>query len=394
MSRSFSGQKVWWIVFVLILLLVVLALSANYLGVRPTVTGSEVKGVTLPEGFAIDVYADDLGSTLLSLGGPSPGPRMLMIKDGLLFVSIPNKGIIGILPDRNNDNVADELQVFIQDLDYPHGIDYYDGWYYIAEESRVIRVRDNDGDLEADADSLEVLIDNLPTGGHYTRTVKVHDGELYLSMGSSCNVCDESNEMRAAISKSNLDGSNLTVFASGLRNSVGLAFHPVTGQLYATENGRDWLGDNTPPDEVNLIVEGGDYGWPDCYGKNIFDTDFNNSKYTGNPCNDSGKIPSLVDLQAHSAPLGLTFYDGDMFPGEYQGDMFVCYHGSWNRQEPTGYKIVNIDMDTLLVNDFATGWLKAATISGRPVDVIVADDGSLFVSDDNAGKIYRVHYEG
>jgi glucose/arabinose dehydrogenase len=200
--------------------------------------------------------------------------------------------------------------------------------------------------------------------------------------------------MRAAISKSNLDGSNLTVYASGLRNSVGLAFHPLTGELYATENGRDWLGDNTPPDEINLIVEGGNYGWPDCYGKNIFDTDFNNSEYTGNPCNDSGRIPSLVDLQAHSAPLGLTFYDGDMFPEKYQGDLFVCYHGSWNRQEPTGYKIVNIDMDTLEVNDFASGWLKAATISGRPVDVIVADDGSLFVSDDNAGKIYRIHYAG
>lgn len=394
MSRLLIGLRIWWIFVVFIVIVLLVLFSANYLGVRPTVTGSGVEGIDLPSGFVIDVYADDLGSTLLSFGGPSPGPRMMMIKDGLLFVSIPNKGLVAILPDRDGDNVADEVQVFISDLDYPHGIDYYDGWFYIAEESRVIRVRDDDGDLVADDESLEVIIDKLPTGGHYTRTVKIHDGELYLSMGSSCNVCYESNEMRAAISKSDLDGSNLTVFAKGLRNSVGLAFHPVTGELYATENGRDWLGDDLPPDEVNLITEGGDYGWPTCYGQNIYDTDFNNSEYTGDPCNDTGKIPSFVDLQAHSAPLGLTFYDGETFPQEYQGDLFVCFHGSWNRQDPTGYKVVSIDMDTREVSDFATGWLGAATISGRPVDVIVADDGSLLVSDDNAGKIYRIYYAG
>lgn len=394
MTGIISGKRVWWIAAVFIVLVFLVALSANYMGVRPTVTGSDVAGITLPEGFVIDVYAGDLGSTLLSFGGPSPGPRMMMIKDGLLFVSIPNKGLVAILPDRDGDNVADEVQVFISDLDHPHGIDHYDGWYYIAEESRVIRVRDDDVNYEADNGSLEVLIDNLPTGGHYTRTVKVHDGELYLSVGSSCNACYESNKFRAAISKSELDGSNLTTFASGLRNSVGLAFHPVTGKLYATENGRDWLGDDLPPDEINLIEEGGNYGWPTCYGDNIHDTDFDDKEYIRNPCMEPFETPSLVDLQAHSAPLGLTFYDGDMFPDEYQGDLFVCFHGSWNRQEPTGYKLVNIDMDTLQVNDFATGWLRAATISGRPVDVIVAEDGSLFVSDDNAGKIYRIHYSG
>ena len=394
MSRLLSGLRVWWIAVLLVVMIFLVIFSVNYLGVRPTVTGSGVEGITLPPGFAIDVYADDLGSSLLSFGGPSPGPRMMMIKDGLLFVSIPNKGLIVSLPDHNNDNVADEVDVFISDLDHPHGIDYYDGWFYIAQESRVIRVRDDDGDLVADEESLEIIIDALPTGGHYTRTVKIHDGELYLSIGSSCNVCYESNKMRAAISKSELDGSNLSVFAKGLRNSVGLAFHPLTGELYATENGRDWLGDDLPPDEINLIKEGGDYGWPSCYGKNVYDTDFNNSEYIGNPCNDSAKVPSFVNLQAHSAPLGLAFYHGESFPQEYQGDLFVCLHGSWNRQEPTGYKVVSIDMDTREVTDFATGWLGAASISGRPVDVIVADDGSLFVSDDNAGKIYRIYYAG
>ena len=394
MSRLLIGLRIWWIAVVFIVIILLVSFSANYLGVRPTVPTSGMEGIDLPPGFVIEVYADDLGSSLISFGGPSPGPRMMMEKDDLLFVSIPNKGLVAALPDRDGDNVADEVQVFISNLDYPHGIDYYDGWFYIAEESRIIRVKDDDGDLVADEGSLEVLIDDLPTGGHYTRTVKIHDGELYLSMGSSCNVCYESNEMRAAISKSDLDGGNFTVFAKGLRNSVGMAFHPVTGDLYATDNGRDWLGDDLPPDEVNLISEGGNYGWPECYGKNIYDADFNTGEYTGDPCNDTGKTSSFVDLQAHSAPLGLTFYDGDSFPEEYQGDIFVCFHGSWNRQDPTGYKVVNIDMDTREISDFATGWLGAATISGRPVDVIVADDGSLFVSDDNAGKIYRIHYTG
>ncbi|MEZ5336379.1 MAG: PQQ-dependent sugar dehydrogenase [Methanolobus sp.] len=394
MSDMFKSFRIWWIALSFIVIIILLGLAGNYLGVRPAVSSSGVEDIILPSGFAIDIYADDLGSSLLSYGGPSPGPRMMMIKDGLLFVSVPNKGVVAILPDRNSDNVADGVNVFISGLDYPHGIDYSDGWFYIAEESRVIRVRDDNNDLVADSDSLEVLIDGLPTGGHYTRTVKIHDGELYLSMGSSCNVCYESNEMRAAISKSEPDGSNLRVYAKGLRNSVGLAFHPLTGDLYATENGRDLLGDNLPPDEINLIVEGGDYGWPACYGNNIYDTDFNNSEYFGNPCNDTGKIPAFINLQAHSAPLGLTFYDGNSFPDEYQSDLFVCFHGSWNRREPTGYKIVNIDMDTREVNDFATGWLKTATVSGRPVDVIVADDGSLFVSDDNAGRIYRIYYTG
>jgi glucose/arabinose dehydrogenase len=172
-----------------------------------------------------------------------------------------------------------------------------------------------------------------------------------------------------------------------------MVFHPVTGKLYATNNGRDWLGDDLPPDEINLIEQGNDYGWPICYGKNIHDTDFDPNDHDTDPC--ANKTPSLVDLQAHSAPLGLAFYNGSTFPEEYQGDLFVCYHGSWNRDDPTGYKIVSIDMESLNVTDFATGWLKGnGTVIGRPVDVIVAEDGSLLVSDDNAGKIYRISYAG
>ena len=153
------------------------------------------------------------------------------------------------------------------------------------------------------------------------------------------------------------------------------------------------LGDDIPPDEINIIEEGKNYGWPICYGKNIHDTDFDKYVYMRNPCMEPFEMPSLVDLQAHSAPLGLAFYSGDSFPQEYRGDLFVAYHGSWNRKEATGYKIVSIDMPDLKVKDFAEGWLTTDGVLGRPVDIIVDDDGSLFVSDDFTGKIYRISYQ-
>lgn len=394
MLRDSSGRSFWSGLLLVILLVLIFAFIAyEYVGVRPSASADGVEDISLPPGFAIETYADNLGSSLLSYPGPDPGPRMLLQKDGIVYVSIPNRDMIAVLPDRDDNNEADEVSVFMSGLNYPHGIDYSDGWFYIAEEDQVIRVRDDDGDLVADENSTEILIGDIPSGGHSTRTVKVNGSDLYLSIGSSCNVCYEEDERRAAITKCDIDGSNCSVFASGLRNSVGLAFRPATGQLYATDNGRDWLGNDLPPDEINLIEEGNDYGWPVCYGKNVHDTDFNPNNTNPEPC--ANMTPSLVDLQAHSAPLGLVFYDGNTFPQEYQGDLFVCYHGSWNRDIPTGYKIVNIDMDTLNVTDFATGWLKEnEAVTGRPVDVIVAEDGSLLVSDDNAGKIYRIYYTG
>ncbi|WP_167848844.1 PQQ-dependent sugar dehydrogenase [Methanolobus halotolerans] len=394
MLKDSSGRSFWWSLLLVIVLMSIFAFIAyNYFGVRPSVGVDGTGEISLPPGFVIETYADDLGNSLVSYPGPDPGPRMLLQQNGVVYVSIPNRNLVAVLPDRDGDKRADEVGVFISGLNYPHGLDYSDGWFYIAEEDQVIRVRDDDGDLVADANSTEILIDDIPGGGHSTRTVKVNGSSLYLSIGSSCNVCYEEDERRAAITKCDIDGSNCSVFATGLRNSVGMVFHPETGELYATDNGRDWLGDDLPPDEINLVEEGNDYGWPVCYSDNVRDTEFDTSISDENVCEN--KTPSLVDLQAHSAPLGLVFYEGDTFPEEYLGDLFVCYHGSWNREEPTGYKIVNIDMDTLVVNDFATDWLDDnGTVIGRPVDVIVAEDGSLLVSDDNAGKVYRIYYAG
>ena len=385
------NKKIVLIAIALFLIIVI----ASILGIKPAVKSGSFDNISLPPGFKIEVFADSLDGSSLSYPGPNPGPRMMLLKDNVLFVTIPNIGKVVALPDVNKDKKADGIVTFIDKLNNPHGIDYYNGWFYIAEENRVIRIKDTDNNLVSDKGVLEVVIDNLPTGGaHITRTLKIHNESVYVSIGSSCNVCTETDERRATIMRCNLDGTNCKIFAKGLRNSVGFVFNQVTGKMYATDNGRDLLGNDIPPDEINLIEEGNNYGWPICYGKNIHDTDFDKNTYIRNPCMEPYEVPSLVDLQAHSAPLGLAFYYGDKFPKEYYGDLFVAFHGSWNRDEPTGYKIISINMNDFTVKDFATGWLKGRGVSGRPVDVIVAEDGSLFVSDDTAGKIYRIYYAG
>jgi len=385
----FMNKKIAFMIIAVLLIIIV----ASIFGIKPAVKSGSLDSISLPKGFKIDVFADTLDGSSISYPGPNPGPRMMLLKDNVLFVTIPNTGKVIALPDENGDKKADGVVTFIDKLNNPHGIDYYDGWFYIAEVSRVIRVKESGNDLHADMNTFEVLIDNLPTGGHFTRTIKIRNNSLYLSIGSSCNVCNELDERRAAITKCNLNGTGCRVYAKGLRNSVGFVFHPETGVMYATDNGRDMLGDDIPPDEINIIKDGKNYGWPICYGKNIHDTDFDKNVYIRNPCMEPFEMPSFIDLQAHSAPLGLAFYYGDSFPAEYRGDLFVAYHGSWNRNVPTGYKIVSIDMLNLTVKDFATGWLTGGNVLGRPVDIIVADDGSLFVSDDNAGKIYRISYK-
>ncbi|MEM3086617.1 MAG: PQQ-dependent sugar dehydrogenase [Halobacteria archaeon] len=375
--------------------------------VRPDAALSEID---LPRGFRISIFADNLGGAALSTPGPNPGPRLMLLKEGVLYVTVPSQGRVVALFDADRDGRSEGWTTLIEGLRKPHGIDHDGGWFYVAEETRVIRFRTGANGSVADPATLQVLVDGLPEGGHFTRTVKVRNGSLYVSAGSSCNVCSETDPWRAAITRCNTDGTNCAPFARGLRNSVGFVFHPQTGQIYATDNGRDWLGDDAPPDEINLVEEGKNYGWPLCYGKRVHDTEYDKSpstqpRFTGqnasvegdsqrvrDPCADTE--PSLVDLQAHSAPLGLAFYDGTMFPAAYRGNLFVAFHGSWNRGTPTGYKVVVVNLTTLQVSDFATGWLQGGAVLGRPVDVVVDVDGGLLVSDDNAGRIYRIWYRG
>ena len=337
--------------------------------------------VALPPGFRLDVFASGLGS-----------PRFMAVSpSGDLFVSIPARGQVVVLPDRDGDGKADRTVVFAAGLNRPHGLAFHEGFLYVAETGAVVRFPYRPGD-EAGGKPATVVPD-LPKGsGHWTRTIAFGpDGKLYVSVGSSCNVCEETNPRRAAVLQFNADGTAGRVFARGIRNAVGTTFHPATGVLWATNNGRDWLGDDFPPDTVLILKDGAHYGWPFCNGSRVPDPDLGRPDFC-----KTVALPSL-EIQAHSAPLGLTFYTGEAFPVEYRGDLFVALHGSWNRSVPTGYKVIRIPMhdgEPGAPMDFATGWLQGSRAWGRPVDVITGKDGALYVSDDRAGAIYRIAYGG
>ena len=335
----------------------------------------------VPPGFAIDVFADKVGSVRFMAIDPA----------GTLLVSEPSAGRVLALPDKNADGKADSVQTVVTGLDQPHGLAFHEGGLYVAETSRVQRFAYDPATMKA---TQPTLLTRLPAGGgHWTRTVVFGpDGLMYVSVGSSCNVCRESDKRRAAVLRFNADGSGEQLFASGLRNAVGLAFHPTSGVLWATVNERDWRGDDVPPDYVTEIREGTVHGWPDCMtvrGRVITDTSFTKRA----TCDKV--TPPTVEIQAHSAPIGLAFYTGTQFPEEYRGSLFVAYRGSWNRSLPTGYKIVRIrvrDGQPPAVEDFATGWLEGTSSWGRPVDLVVGRDGALYLSDQGAGRIYRITY--
>ena len=335
----------------------------------------------VPPGFAIDVFADKVGSVRFMAIDPA----------GTLLVSEPSAGRVLALPDKNGRGKADSVQTVVTGLDQPHGLAFHEGALYVAETSRVQRFTYDPATMKA---TQPTLLTRLPAGGgHWTRTVVFGpDGLMYVSVGSSCNVCRESDKRRAAVLRFNADGSGEQLFASGLRNAVGLAFHPTSGVLWATVNERDWRGDDVPPDYVTEIREGTVHGWPDCMtvrGRVITDTSFTKSA----TCDKV--TPPTVEIQAHSAPIGLAFYTGTQFPEEYRGSLFVAYRGSWNRSLPTGYKIVRIrvrDGQPPAVEDFATGWLEGTSSWGRPVDLVVGRDGALYLSDQGAGRIYRITY--
>jgi glucose/arabinose dehydrogenase len=314
--------------------------------------------------------------------------------EGALVVSEQGpSGRITILTDRDGNGAADERVPFTQGLRNPHGLAFRDGYLYVAAENQVVRYRWQGG--AAAQGEAETIIPDLPTGGHATRTIGFGpDGKLYLAVGSSCNVCNEQDARRAALYQYNADGSGGRLHARGLRNAVGFVWQPGTGALWATNNGRDGLGDELPPETINLVRDGADFGWPYCHNGRIRDPQFEQQ----GSC-DSVTKPAL-EVQAHSAPLGLAFYTGQAFPADYTGDLFVAYHGSWNRSIPTGYKIVRARFQggqpTGQVEDFATGWLPDGSRSswGRPVDVSVGPEGSLYVTDDALGVVYRIQLRG
>lgn len=352
---------------------------------RPTLGPGEEAVLELPPGFESAVFAEGLDE-----------PRFIAFGlDGVLYVAERGRDRIVSLPDRNGDGRADETRAFAEELWDVHSLAYSGDAWYAGVPTGVIRLNDSDGDDRAEV--REVVVEGVPDDGqHKTRTVIfLPDGRMVLSVGSSCNVCEEDDPRRATVLVyEDTVGGGEQVFASGLRNAVGLVVHPETGQLWATNNGRDLMGDDIPPDTIHILLEGADYGWPACHAGQVVDPDY------GHPGACNGVAEPVVQLQAHSAPLGLVFYSADAFPAEYQGDLFVAMHGSWNRSQPTGYKVVRIPVDdgkvSGKVEDFAGGWLDEETsnASGRPVGLAVGPDGALYVSDDKGGFIYRIRYAG
>jgi glucose/arabinose dehydrogenase len=360
----------------------------------------------LPDGFSIEVFARDL-----------PGARVIEFDVfGNMWVSQTSQGVVSLLEIQDGKPV--HQNAVFRNLKKPHGLAFQPGpdselstMLYIAEEHRVSKVPTySEG-------GLEKIIDLPSDGGHFTRTVSFGpDNRLYVSIGSSCNVCRESDDRRAKIFSADSDGNNFQEFARGLRNAVFMAWHSGINNMWVTEMGRDLLGDDIPPDEINIIpVQAGvnsglsvadqnpvqNFGWPNCYGKNIHDADFDKNTYIRNPCMEPFEKASHVDLQAHSAPLGLGFVpDNAKWPADYNDDLIVAFHGSWNRTAPTGYKLVRIKLDAQGnyqgTEDFITGWFPEGGSGneaslGRPVDVKFYK-GDLYVSDDKAGVIYRIFY--
>lgn len=318
------------------------------------------------------------------------GARFMAEKDGVIFVSVPSDGTVVALPDEDNDGVADDARVFARGLKRPHGLAFRNGELLVAETGRVLSLQDSDGDLKAD--SHKVITSDVPAGGgHWTRTVVVGpDNALYVSAGSSCNACVEEDKRRASVLR--FIDSKAELFATGLRNTVGLEFHPQTGKLWGVDNGRDHIGDDLPPEEVNLIERGKDYGWPYCYGNKIPDPEYGSKERC------EGTVAPEVEMQAHSAPLGIAFGRGLKFPKLVMRSLIIAFHGSWNRSVPTGYKVVAIPFNDKgrpagKPFDVIAGWQAGADVWGRPVDILVGSDGAMYISDDAAGAVYRVTYE-
>lgn len=337
----------------------------------------------LPPGFRIAVFARDLGFARFLAVDPG----------GTLLVSVPRAGRVLALPDADGDGRADRVVPVIEGLELPHGLAFHRGALYIAETGRVIRVA-YDAPSHRAVGAPTVVVPDLPArGGHWTRTIVFGpDGRLHVAVGSSCNNCEEKDPRRAAITRYEADGSGEHRLATGLRNAVGLAFRPGTGELWGTVNGRDWLGDDRPPEYITRITDGGFYGWPHCFAEA---TGVTADPDLPDPARCAAMARPTLLYQAHSAPLGLAFYTGARFPPAYRGDLFVALHGSWNRSTPTGYKVIRIRLGDGVprAEDFATGWLAGGRAWGRPVDLAVGADGSLYLSDDLQGVVYRITHD-
>ena len=342
---------------------------------HPTLGGK----LEAPVGLEVDYFARNLGGVRFMVLGP----------DGAVYASRPGAGQIVRLADTNGDGVAEDVKTVLSGLNEPHGMAFFRGAFYVAETNRLTRFAVGaDGRPGGAGTEITTYPGN---SGHSTRTVIVGpDSMLYVSVGSRCNICEGDTPQRASVLRVDPATGGTRPYSIGLRNAVGLAVHPATQKIWVTTHERDNLGDDIPPEEIDILEDGGDFGWPYCWGNRQPNPEY---RVPGR-CDTT--VPPALMMQAHSAPLGITFLTkATQLRPEYRGDALVVFHGSWNRTVPTGAKVVRIrisDGRPVSYEDFVRGWQDAnGRRWGRPADVLVNSDGAVLISDDNAGNIYRVH---
>lgn len=343
-----------------------------------------LKQLSLPAGFSISIYADKL-----------PNARSLALADdGVVFVGTGKEGKVYAVTDANHDGVADQSYVIAKDLYMPNGVAYKNGSLYVAAVNRILRFDAITQHLD-NPPAPVVVTDKFPDDRHhgwkYLRFGP--DNKLYTAVGAPCNICDPEKEIYTSLVRLNSDGSDIEILARGIRNTVGFDWQPETNALFFNDNGRDYLGDDEPADELNhWTTKGEHFGYPYCHGGDIVDPEFGANK----KCADF--IPPVWKYKAHIAPLGMRFYTGKQFPDEYKNQLFVAQHGSWNRTEPQGYQLALVkfkDGKPAAEQSFIHGWLTdKGEVLGRPVDILTLPDGSLLISDDKLGVIYKVSYTG
>ena len=333
----------------------------------------------LPPGFSISLYAEAPGARSLTLG-----------KEGIVYVGTRDAGkVYALIPNKNHTR-AEKIVVIGSNMEMPNGVAYYNGDLYVAERSQLWRYPQIEKNLERPQRVL--ITGKLPDKrAHGWRYIKIGpDGWLYIGIGAPCNACISKDPRFATISRMKLDGSDFQIFAKGVRNSVGFDWHPVTKKLWFTDNGRDWLGDDLPPDELNYAPQSDmNFGFPYFYGDNVPDLQFGKGR------SPEGMTIPVEKLGPHVAALGMSFYTGQMFPPEYWNQIIIAEHGSWNRKQKIGYRLMMVTLNgdkATSYKPFVTGWLQEGNYWGRPVDTLVLPDGSLLVSDDHAGVVYRIIY--
>lgn len=347
----------------------------------PQKTNGVTRNVTLPPGFKMEVFASGIEGARSIAQSPS----------GTIYVGTRQKnGSVYEVKDTNNDFYADKISVVASGLFMPNGVAFLNGSLFVAEVNRILRFDDVEkqtGKWQKPVTIRDDFSDNTWHGWKFIRVGP--DGKLYIPVGMPCNVCEQEDKRFGTIMRMNLDGSELEIFARGVRNSVGFDWDPGTGDLWFTDNGRDNMGDDLPPCELNHAPAAGlHFGFPYIHGKNIPDPEFGKGK------RPEDFTPAAAELGAHVAPLGMRFYTGTQFPEKFRNQIFIAEHGSWNRSTKNGYRVVLVTLENgkaVSVEPFADNWQVNEEVFGRPVDVEVLKDGSLLVSDDFSDCLYRIY---